>query len=153
MLIDEIDLHLHVSLQKTIVRFLKDTFPKVQFIVTAHSPLMVFGAPDSSIVLLENDGDTVKISRNNISVKNWRVDQILTSDLFGLDTARAPDVEAGMKRRVELLEANSLTQTELAELNELNNRVDAVPTYEDDSLNKAHDIIRRAARKLKAPAK
>ncbi len=41
VLIDEIDAHLHVSLQKKILAFLKKAFPKVQFIVSTHSPFVV----------------------------------------------------------------------------------------------------------------
>ncbi|EGR3374368.1 MAG: ATP-binding protein [Gammaproteobacteria bacterium] len=39
--IDEIDAHLHVSLQKKILAFLVEAFPQVQFIVTTHSPFVV----------------------------------------------------------------------------------------------------------------
>ncbi|EGR2844250.1 ATP-binding protein [Vibrio parahaemolyticus] len=39
--IDEIDAHLHVSLQKKILAFLAEAFPQVQFIVTTHSPFVV----------------------------------------------------------------------------------------------------------------
>ncbi|MCY7328704.1 MAG: AAA family ATPase, partial [Saprospiraceae bacterium] len=39
-LVDEIDLHLHPHFQRNLMRFLSDIFPKTQFIVTAHSPLV-----------------------------------------------------------------------------------------------------------------
>lgn len=47
--IDEIDAHLHVSLQRKIFAFLKDAFPKVQFIVTTHSPFVVSSVDDAVI--------------------------------------------------------------------------------------------------------
>ncbi len=53
VLVDEIDLHLHASLQKNLVSFLKNTFPKIQFIVTAHSPLVVQGSEEENIIILE----------------------------------------------------------------------------------------------------
>lgn len=43
VLADEIDLHLHVDLQLHVLPRLIEAFPKVQFIVTAHSPLFVMG--------------------------------------------------------------------------------------------------------------
>ncbi|HCE2429327.1 TPA: AAA family ATPase [Vibrio parahaemolyticus] len=49
VLIDEIDAHLHVSLQKKILAFLKNAFPKVQFIVTTHSPFVVSSVDDAVI--------------------------------------------------------------------------------------------------------
>jgi len=47
--IDEIDAHLHVSLQKRIFRFLTKSFPKVQFIITTHSPFVV-SSVDNAVI-------------------------------------------------------------------------------------------------------
>jgi predicted ATP-binding protein involved in virulence len=47
--IDEIDAHLHVSLQRKIFAFLDQSFPKVQFIVTTHSPFVVSSVSDAVI--------------------------------------------------------------------------------------------------------
>lgn len=41
VLIDEIDLHLHPRWQRTVVEDLKRSFPKVQFVVTTHSPFIL----------------------------------------------------------------------------------------------------------------
>ncbi|PSW54084.1 AAA family ATPase [Photobacterium leiognathi subsp. mandapamensis] len=49
VLIDEIDAHLHVSLQKKILSFFTQAFPKVQFIVTTHSPFVVSSIDDAVI--------------------------------------------------------------------------------------------------------
>ena len=43
VVVDEIDLHLHVSHQYSILPNLMKMFPKVQFIVTTHSPLFILG--------------------------------------------------------------------------------------------------------------
>jgi predicted ATP-binding protein involved in virulence len=47
--IDEIDAHLHVSLQRKIFSFLVNSFPKVQFIVSTHSPFVVSSVSDAVI--------------------------------------------------------------------------------------------------------
>ena len=41
VLIDELDLHLHPKWQRSIVKNLKKTFPKIQFIATTHSPQII----------------------------------------------------------------------------------------------------------------
>lgn len=41
VLIDEIDLHLHPSLEKNVLNILRDCFPHIQFIVTSHSPIVI----------------------------------------------------------------------------------------------------------------
>lgn len=46
VIIDEIELHLHTSLQKKILPELIKLFPKVQFIITTHSPLFLLGMED-----------------------------------------------------------------------------------------------------------
>jgi len=55
VLIDEIDAHLHVSLQKKILSFLTISFPKVQFIVTTHSPFVVSSVEDAVIYDLSSN--------------------------------------------------------------------------------------------------
>lgn len=47
--IDEIDAHLHVSLQKKILPFLIGTFPNLQFIVTTHSPFVLTSVSNAAI--------------------------------------------------------------------------------------------------------
>lgn len=41
VMIDEVDLHLHPSLAVEVVERLEQTFPKIQFVLTTHSPLVV----------------------------------------------------------------------------------------------------------------
>lgn len=43
VVIDEIDLHLHTSLQRKILPSLLKLFPKVQFIISTHAPLFLLG--------------------------------------------------------------------------------------------------------------
>ncbi|MDD1010646.1 AAA family ATPase [Pseudomonas shahriarae] len=47
--IDEIDAHLHVSLQRKILSFLMQSFPKIQFIITTHSPFVVSSVSNAVI--------------------------------------------------------------------------------------------------------
>lgn len=49
VLIDEIDAHLHVSIQRKIFSFFDKAFPKIQFIVTTHSPFVVQSVNNSII--------------------------------------------------------------------------------------------------------
>lgn len=49
VVIDEIDLHLHIELQKEILPKLINLFPKVQFIITSHSPFFLSGMANSNL--------------------------------------------------------------------------------------------------------
>lgn len=92
VLIDELDLHLHPEWQQKVVEDLNQAFPRMQFIATTHSPLIVGGLPHSQVYRLEN-GQVIETSKEE-SVQGWRADQILTSPAFGLDSSRDPETEA-----------------------------------------------------------
>jgi len=47
VVIDEIDLHLHIDLQKKLLPQLIKKFPKLQFIITSHSPLFLLGIEEA----------------------------------------------------------------------------------------------------------
>ncbi|MFN9941826.1 MAG: AAA family ATPase, partial [bacterium] len=46
VVIDEVDLHLHADLQCSLLPSIIKLFPKVQFILTTHSPLFLLGMKD-----------------------------------------------------------------------------------------------------------
>lgn len=55
VLIDEIETHLHVELQRAIVPILMKLFPNLQFILTTHSPFILSSTPNSVVYDLERD--------------------------------------------------------------------------------------------------
>lgn len=55
VLIDEIETHLHISLQRKIMPFLTEFFPQFQFIVTTHSPAVLSSIEDAVIYDLSSD--------------------------------------------------------------------------------------------------
>lgn len=91
ILIDEIDLHLHPKWQRTVLDKLSEHFPAAQFIATSHSPLIVQAAQDkgANIVVCRKEGDRVIIDNDPDEITGWRVDQILVSDLFEVDSSRS----------------------------------------------------------------
>ena len=149
VLVDEIDLHLHPKWQRTLMGYLSERFPNTQFIATAHSPLVVQAASDANIVLLRRVGDHVVIENDVKAIHGWRVDQILTSDLFGLENARPPQLDALLEERTKLLSKSRLTKKDRARLKKLEEEIGALPTGETPADMEAMDIIRRAAARLK----
>ena len=61
VVIDEIDAHLHPSWQQQIMPLFRDSFPNVQFIVTAHSPLVVAGALEKEVAVLRKEGNKFRV--------------------------------------------------------------------------------------------
>lgn len=57
VLVDEIDLYLHPVWQATLIPAIRKTFPKMQFIVTTHSPVVLSGVAPHEIVRVASCGD------------------------------------------------------------------------------------------------
>jgi predicted ATP-binding protein involved in virulence len=55
VLIDELDLHLHPKWQWKIIEALKQTFPKIQFIATTHSPIILASCKDERVILIDSN--------------------------------------------------------------------------------------------------
>jgi len=53
VLIDEIETHLHVELQRRVLPFLIRMFPRIQFIVTTHSPFVITSISNAVVYDLE----------------------------------------------------------------------------------------------------
>lgn len=148
VLVDEIDLHMHPRWQRQIIEFLAQRFRRTQFIVTAHSPLIVQAAGDANIVLLRREGDHVVIDNDPEVLRNWRVDQILTSELFGLESARPPQIEEPLKERREILAKPTLSARDRRRLAELEAGIGDLPAGESAEDRRAMELLRRAAAKL-----
>ncbi len=152
VLVDEIDLHLHPRWQRSIVQFLTERFPKTQFVVTAHSPLIVQAAENANVVLLRREGDHVVIDNNPARVAAWRVDQLLTSELFGVDGPRSPRVEALLDEQGRIAAKAKLTAKDKVRLAEIEAALGTLPTADDHDDEEAMDILRDAARHLRKTA-
>ena len=71
VLIDEVDKHLHIQLQKEVLPLLFSLFPKIQFIVSSHSPFLNMGLAEQSIdraVIFDLDNNGIESSPTNNSV-------------------------------------------------------------------------------------
>ncbi len=150
-LVDEIDLHLHPQWQRDLLPFLTSRFKNTQFIVTAHSPLVVQAAPDARLILLRREGDHVVIDSSVTQIRNWRVDQILTSDLFGLESARPPHLAALLEERRKLLARRRPTARDELRLRALEAEIGTLPVAETAEQIEAMRIIREAAEHLQTP--
>ena len=56
VLIDEIDAHLHPKWQRRVVRDLKETFPRIQFVCTSHSPFIIQSLEAGELRTLDPSG-------------------------------------------------------------------------------------------------
>ena len=130
VLIDEIDLHLQPKWQREIMDRLSKHFKNTQFIATAHSPLMVQAAIESNYAVLIQHENGVKILNVPKGIDGWRVDQIFTSEIFGLESARGIKYDELFSRREILANKKGLKPEEKAELKTINDQMSKLPTGE-----------------------
>lgn len=95
VIIDEIDIHLHPKWQRMLVEKLTEIFPKVQFIVSTHSPIPLLGAPAGKTVILnvnrtKEDGITAtRLEQIEKELPNLLPNVLLTSPVFGLSNIKS----------------------------------------------------------------
>ena len=127
VLIDEIELHLHISWQRKVLPFLVKVFPNLQFIVATHSPFVVSSIESAVVYDLEKN-----ILVENLTTYSF---ECLVDSLF--NTAAYSDVMGGKYQRyIELVEKGNLR--DISEDGEL---VDLIQYFQSIPVFMAKDII------------
>jgi hypothetical protein len=130
VLIDELGAHLHPRWRMRIVGTLRDVLPRVQFVVTTHDPLCLRGLEDGEVIVVRRNPDGKVITISDLpAVKGLRVEQLLTSEHFGLGSTEDPEVDElfreyyvlRAKRRPTAVEQGRVAELEvrLGELSQL----------------------------------
>ena len=94
VLIDEIEAHLHPAWQHDIPEWLKAHFPKVQFIVSTHSPLVAQAADPNGIFVLPSQDDAGRQPRRLDDhefdrLRLRQAEKTLLGAAFGLKSTRS----------------------------------------------------------------
>lgn len=103
VLIDEIETHLHLQLQKTVLPLLTKLFPNIQFIVTTHSPFVLNSLPNATAFDMEHRETIVNLSDYSY--------QALTEGYFGV-SSDSDYIKARLEQLRELLAKEQLTDEE-----------------------------------------
>ncbi|KFA91232.1 AAA family ATPase [Archangium violaceum] len=144
VLIDEVELHLHLSWQRRIGFWLKEHFPNIQFIVTTHSPFVCQAADPKGLIRLPAPGEdrTAEHVSDELykTVVNGTVDEAALTELFGLDHVHSDQSEA-LREQVARLEARILrgeaTPEERGQLDQLASQLpDTASTLMERALRK-----------------
>jgi len=146
VLIDEVELHLHVSWQQKIGFWLKEHFPHIQFIVTTHSPFVCQAADPKGLIRLPAPGEEKPAEHASEAlyqtVVNGTVDEAVLTQLFGLEHVHSSQSEK-LRRRVAELEVRVLDgKASAEEREELERLVAKLP-------DTAGALVDRAARKFR----
>jgi hypothetical protein len=92
VLVDEVDLHLHPEWQRVVVPALARALPRLQFVFTSHSPLVVGTLRRRNVFVLTGEAEHgtrhTRLQPSREEAYGRSADQILTGDHFGLAGAR-----------------------------------------------------------------
>lgn len=109
VIIDEIDEHLHPELQVRIMKALHETFPKIQFIVSTHAPLVMSSVEtneDNVVYKLEyKDG---KYSHKELNT--YGLDASTIMDVYMDQTPRDLAIDAEIKAIEKLIDAEEYSE-------------------------------------------
>lgn len=147
VLIDEVDVHLHVSWQKRIGPWLVKHFPFIQFIVSTHSPYVCQTAGKRGLIRLPGIDDefaTEVVSEDLYArVVNGTADDAVLTELFGLESpysARAEQLRQRMTQLEREVLSRRASEAQRAEYFSLVNLIQPSP------LSRAMDVVRERDR-------
>lgn len=135
VLIDEIETHLHLELQKRIMGMLTALFPNIQFIVSTHSPFVLNSISNVIIYDLEKK-ITVKDGLQNIPYDG------IVESYFNVDKLSA-ELREKFEKYKELTDQEVLTDDDFAEIAELDLYLSEIPDYL--ALDITNEFLRRKA--------
>lgn len=121
VLIDEIETHLHLELQKSILPFLTGMFPNIQFIVTTHSPF-ILNSIDNAVIFDVENKTLVKDGMGNLPYEG------IVEGYFGADRL-SQELRTKFERYKELSAKEDLTDEDWAEIGDLETYLDEIPDY------------------------
>jgi len=99
VLVDEIDAHMHPQWQQHLIPRLKQFFPRAQFVISTHSPLIVAGLSRNEIIrFARNEEGKVETRKIAADMSIGYLDQILTSELFGLSSTLDVETQLQVER-------------------------------------------------------
>jgi uncharacterized protein (TIGR02646 family) len=143
VLIDELETHLHPRWKMRIVNRLRRAMPQVQWIATTHDPLCLRGLYEGEAQVLQRDSD--KRIEKLVEVPNVRglsVEQLLTSEYFGLFSTEDPRLEDDVARYAALAAKRDRTPDDEAALAQQRANVESTITV---GAKPADQLIHQAA--------
>ncbi len=130
VLIDEIGAHLHPRWRMRIATAMRNLMPRIQFVVTTHDPLCLRGIVDGEVVVMRrnSEGDIVSLS-DLPPVTGMRIDQLLTSEHFGLGSTDDPEVAELWESYYRLMGLARPTEEQKARLERVRQRLDELEQF------------------------
>ena len=139
VLIDEIETHLHLELQKRILKLLTTVFPNIQFIITTHSPFILSSLENTVIYDLEK----------NLTVENGLTNLPYEGIVEGY--FKADSLSEELRKKFEeyklLVKKEKLQGEDFEKISSLEFYLDEIPDYLALDLNSEYKKLKSDLRK------
>lgn len=131
VLIDEIDLHLHPTLQAVVMKGLQYAFPNIQFIITSHAPMIMTGIPK------DDKNKIIKLGYNE--QEGYSAKEIET---YGLDASTIIQAVLGVTPRSEDVENRLRTLFAFIDNDQFENAIVKLKEMQDQFGNYLPELAR-----------
>lgn len=113
LLIDEAENHLHPKWQKVFLRNILKLFPKLQIIITTHSPFIVSSISNARIYVCSNKTDHSEIVEESDFYANSPIEEILRSPLFNTTSFNIDISQLLQQRKIAIETKNDTSKKEI----------------------------------------
>lgn len=118
VIIDEVENHLHPTIQRSILQKLIIAFPKARFIVSTHSPLVVGSVKESYIYALAYNSDNKVYSKKLDFLGEAKTASEVLDEVLGVSFTMPIWVEDNLKKIIEEYSRKAITKEEMSKLRE-----------------------------------
>ena len=118
LLIDEIEQHLHPTMQRTIIQSTKKLFPKMQIVASTHSPLVVQGAESYEIVSLHRSESRITAMQLR-DYSRFSIEDLFTAEELFNTPPNSIEVEKSKATYRSLIAKGELSSEEQEQLRDL----------------------------------
>jgi AAA domain, putative AbiEii toxin, Type IV TA system len=143
---DELDQHLHPSLQSRILGHLAELLPHVQLIATTHSPLVALGAKPEELLVLQRHGAGVARVENPPDFSHYSAEDMLEDERLFDTSPYSPATEELLRSYNELIAIPKRQRSpsqgeELARLARELRKEQLIPPADSDVTRELHALI------------
>lgn len=114
--IDEVDMHLHPEWQQTVIKSLRAAFPKIQFIVTTHSPQVLSTIRRENIRVIQTQPDGFATAEPPMARTYGEPSGDVLHSVMAVDPQPPVDEKQQLQRLTELVDQGLHEQLEAIEL-------------------------------------
>ncbi|MGB6128682.1 MAG: AAA family ATPase [Psychrilyobacter sp.] len=127
VVIDELDAHIHPEWQLMIKKTLCKMFPKLQFIITTHSPHIISSAEAGEVIIMNKDSRNATLEPSSKSYSGWSTDNIL-EDIMAVNNLENKKYNLLINRALDSVESKNSTKLleDIVELKEVSHPNDPI---------------------------